>query len=224
MGGDSSHEFHIVASRGEDTLVQCEECEQVYNEELMQQQNFQCRYCQSTKCRTHSGIEIAHCFILGTKYSVALNAMYHNKDNKDMPYYMGCYGIGITRLLAAVLEDLDSDNLRWPRLMAPYQVVVMPMQKGYKSEESYDMAEKVSKRLSSMNNLKHEVILDDRINMSIGKRLSAAKQVGIPYAVVIGRKALDSEGLLEFKDVYSDKTEFYTQEEVVQQLSAVETV
>ncbi|HEY9660507.1 MAG TPA: His/Gly/Thr/Pro-type tRNA ligase C-terminal domain-containing protein, partial [Allocoleopsis sp.] len=128
------------------------------------------------------GIEIGHIFQLGTKYSKAMGATYTNEQGEEMPLVMGCYGIGVSRLAqAAVEQSYDKDGIIWPVAIAPYQVVVVIPNIGD--------AQQVSTAEALYNDLKQagiEALLDDR-NERAGVKFKDADLVGIPYRVVTGR-------------------------------------
>lgn len=119
MGGNLSHEWHVRANAGEDQLTVCNSCQLT---SLVSQTA--CVVCSGNVTRVNS-IEIGHTFILGTKYSDALNAQYISKEGTNKPIFMSCYGIGLTRLLAASMESASADRIRWPTGIAPYTVVVI---------------------------------------------------------------------------------------------------
>ncbi|XP_075989519.1 prolyl-tRNA synthetase 2-like protein, mitochondrial isoform X2 [Anticarsia gemmatalis] len=120
MGGSVSHEWQLPASAGEDTLSVCPQCQHSALEP-----SDTCAQCGGSTTVVNS-IEVGHTFILGTKYSEPLDAHYTPSSGPTQPIVMSCYGIGITRLLAASLEALSSEkSLRWPKLIAPYTVCII---------------------------------------------------------------------------------------------------
>ena len=146
IGGDLSHEFHFPSSVGEDTLVQCQECSHVINEERLPPSSTQktiipCPKCNSSSTTKIPAIEVGHTFHLGTRYSAPLNATFapvapassstttrsSEPETAKTPIQMGCHGIGISRLIAASAACLsDSKGLNWPKAIAPFSVVVIP--------------------------------------------------------------------------------------------------
>jgi prolyl-tRNA synthetase len=130
IGGSMSHEYHYTSSVGEDQLVSCTACKYAANKELKQQTD-QCQQCKGDSLVQQPGIEIAHTFILEDKYSKVLGATYLQANGKPTPLVMGCYGIGVTRLIAACLECLSTENeIRWPFVLAPYKVCILPPKVG----------------------------------------------------------------------------------------------
>ena len=138
------------------------------------------------------GTEVGHIFKLGTKYSDALNCIYLDKDGKENPMIMGCYGIGVSRTLAAIIEqNHDDDGIKWPVVAAPYKVIVVPTK--VNDEENMGLAEQIYNRLQDEG---VEVLLDDR-NERPGVKFKDADLIGIPLRITVGRRA--SEGIVEIK-------------------------
>ncbi len=134
------------------------------------------------------GIEIGHIFQLGTKYSKAMNATYTNEQGEEMPLVMGCYGIGVSRLAqAAVEQSYDKDGIIWPVAIAPYQVVVVIPNVNDNNQVS--AAEVI---YSELNRVGIEAILDDRDERA-GVKFKDADLVGIPYRIVTGRSLQQSK-------------------------------
>jgi prolyl-tRNA synthetase len=132
--------------------------------------------------RTARGIEIGHIFQLGTKYSAALSATYTNEQGEEAPLVMGCYGVGVSRLAqAAVEQSHDKDGIIWPVAIAPYQVIVVIP--NLKEAAQVDAAEQLYTDLKAMG---IETLLDDRDERP-GVKFKDAELIGIPYRVVTGR-------------------------------------
>jgi len=140
------------------------------------------------------GIEVGHVFQLGTRYSESMNAVYLDEKGQSQPMVMGCYGIGVTRLLGAAIEQrFDDRGIMWPVSIAPFQVVLCPM--GYdRSEMVREASDKLYQDLMSAG---IEVILDDRGERP-GAMFADWELIGVPYRVVIGERGL-KEGQLEFQ-------------------------
>ncbi|WP_026894956.1 proline--tRNA ligase [Clostridiisalibacter paucivorans] len=137
------------------------------------------------------GIEVGNIFQLGTKYSEGLNATFLDENGKDQKFVMGCYGIGVSRTLAAIIEQYHDDNgIIWPLVVAPYHVVITVV--NVKKEDQVQLAEKLYNELSDMG---IEVLLDDRKERA-GVKFNDAELIGIPMRVTVGRDA--SEGKVEF--------------------------
>ncbi|CAK1554468.1 unnamed protein product [Leptosia nina] len=184
MGGTLSHEWQLPASAGEDSLAICPSCSHT------QLDSKACVQCGKEMTILQS-IEVGHTFILGTKYSEPLQAKCVQPDSKPTPLVMSCYGIGITRLLAASLEALSSEtSLRWPKSIAPFSAIVIGPKEGSTewSKHGADGIEAVAHALDEV--LPDDVIVDDRHNLTIGKRLLTADRMGYPYILVCGRNSV----------------------------------
>ncbi len=144
------------------------------------------------KIQTTRGVEVGHIFKLGTKYTDALECTYLDENGKAQTPIMGCYGIGVNRTLAAVIEQNNDENgIIWPVSAAPYQVIVVPV--NCENEEQAALAETIYKNLLCQG---VEVLMDDRAERP-GVKFKDADLIGIPVRITVGKKA--AEGLVEFK-------------------------
>ncbi len=140
------------------------------------------------------GIEVGHIFQLGTKYSEAMNAKVLDEDGKNITMTMGCYGIGVSRIVAAAIEqNHDERGIIWPASMAPFQLAIVPLN-AHKSEDVARCAEDLYQRLQSAG---VEVLLDDR-NERPGVKFADMELIGIPHRIVISDRAL-ANGNIEYK-------------------------
>lgn len=138
------------------------------------------------------GTEVGHIFKLGTKYSEAMNAKFIDEDGKEKPFIMGCYGIGVTRTMASIIEQHHDENgIVWPLSVAPYHVSVIPV--NVKDEEQIRIANELYEELINMG---IEAILDDR-NERAGVKFKDSELMGMPMRVTVGKKINDGE--VEFK-------------------------
>ena len=150
-----------------------------------------CPDCGSTVSIAR-GTEVGHIFKLGTKYSVAMNANFIDEDGKEKPFVMGCYGIGVTRTMASIIEQHHDENgIIWPLAVAPYHVSVIPV--NVKDEEQVRVANELYNQLISMG---VEALLDDR-NERAGVKFKDSELMGIPMRITVGKKIGDGE--VEFK-------------------------
>jgi len=139
------------------------------------------------------GIEVGQVFKLGTKYSEALNAKYLGKDSRENLIYMGCYGIGVTRTMAAAVEQYNDEyGIIWPKAIAPYHVVIIPI--NTKDVEQIQRAEKLYSKLKERG---VEVVLDDR-NERPGVKFKDADLIGFPIRLTVGKKTVEKD-LIEYK-------------------------
>ncbi|MCX7710029.1 MAG: proline--tRNA ligase [Clostridia bacterium] len=156
------------------------------------------------------GIEVGHIFKLGTKYSDALNCVYLDENGKENPMVMGCYGIGVNRTMAAVIEQNNDDNgIIWPMSVAPYHVTVVPV--NTTDSLQMEIAEKIYSELQASG---VEVILDDR-NERPGVKFKDMDLIGIPVRITVGKKA--GEGIVEYKLRKAGEVKEFTVEEAIAQ-------
>ncbi|PIW64861.1 MAG: proline--tRNA ligase, partial [Candidatus Omnitrophica bacterium CG12_big_fil_rev_8_21_14_0_65_50_5] len=135
-------------------------------------------------------------FQLGTKYSDALQAHVLHEDGKKYPILMGCYGIGVSRVIAAVIETHHDDKgIQWPKEVAPFDIEIIPLAKSKDECAIWDLAEKYYRELTQAG---FDVLMDDR-EESAGRKFNDADLIGIPQRIVIGQKNL-SDGNVEIKN------------------------
>ena len=188
IGGDGSHEFHVLADSGEDEIVYDESSDFAANIEVAK------NHPDKDKFKTCRGIEVGHIFQLGTKYSEAMQAEFIDQDGESKPMIMGCYGIGVSRIIAAAIEqNYDADGMILPKSIAPFEVIITPI-----GLEKNDEVLKVSLDLyEDLVNRGVDVILDDR-GLRPGVMFSEAELLGIPFRITISEKLL-KDGKFEFK-------------------------
>ena len=188
IGGDESHEFHVIADSGEDELVFSKNSDFAVNAEILKEE-------KNEEFIYKRGIEVGHIFKLGSKYSDALKAKITNQDNNNISIIMGCYGIGVSRMVAASIEQCnDERGIIWPKAIAPYDVAIVPV--GYnKNEKIKSFADSIYKKLIE-NNI--QPLLDDR-DISAGAIFSDNDLIGTPIQIIIGKKFLDGNEV-EIKD------------------------
>lgn len=140
------------------------------------------------------GIEVGHIFQLGNKYSIKMNATVVNEEGKPVPMEMGCYGIGVSRIVAAAIEqNNDEHGIIWPQAMAPFQVALIPINY-HRSERVRQATEELYQKLKTAG---FEVLLDDREERP-GAMFADAELIGIPHRIVVSERGLDA-GTLEYK-------------------------
>jgi len=155
--------------------------------------NDKCPKC-SKNIKIEHAIEMGHVFKLGLKYSKAMKAEFLDEDGKLKPYVMGCYGIGVNRIIAAAIElSNDKKGIIWPLSIAPFQVIIVPI--NYEKEDVRTVADEL---YNSLKDKGIEVLLDDR-NESAGVKFNDAELIGIPFAIVIGQRGL-KKGVIEIKE------------------------
>ncbi|MCU7796000.1 MAG: proline--tRNA ligase [Candidatus Thiodiazotropha sp. (ex Myrtea spinifera)] len=161
------------------------------------------------------GIEVGHIFQLGKKYSDALNATVLDENGKAVVMTMGCYGIGVTRVVAAAIEQHHDDKgITWPAGLAPFQVAICPM-KMNKSQRVKDTVEKLYAELEAAG---IDVLLDDR-DVRPGFMFSDMELIGIPHRIVVGEKSLD-EGKVEYRGRKDAENSFLPLDEIIDHIKA----
>ncbi len=174
-----------------------------------------CPRCAEGKLESHRGIEVGQVFYLGTKYSETMGATYLDAEGRERPIEMGCYGIGISRLVAAAIEqNHDANGIIWPFSIAPFQVIVLPI--NYKEEKLRDAADKLYRELQTCG---VEVLLDDRDERA-GVKFKDADLIGVPLRVTIGAKGLD-KGVIELRQRRDGKTDEVPMADAVKQIQTL---
>jgi len=160
------------------------------------------------------GIEVGHIFKLGTGYSESMQATFQDKDGTERPFVMGCYGVGVSRVVAAAIEqNHDEHGIIFPVPLAPYQVIVLNL--GLKDEAITGMAEKL---YSDLREKGLDVILDDRDERP-GAKFKDADLLGVPFRVTVG-KSFVNKGLIEVRERRTGEVEELPPEDVVDRLLA----
>lgn len=156
------------------------------------------------------GIEVGHIFQLGTKYSEALGCKVLGEDGKPFTVTMGCYGIGVTRVVASAIEqNFDEKGIIWPAAIAPFEIAIVPMN-AHKSPRTLEAAEALYAELQDAG---YDVLLDDR-NERPGVKFSDLELTGIPHRIVIGERGLDA-GTFEYKGRRDAESSNLTKEELL---------
>ena len=209
MGGKKSEEFMLVSPIGEDTILYDENRKIALNTEVLEKENYE-EYLKEeygiediSNLKTTKAIEVGHIFQLGTRYSDSMNIGFIDKDNTQKPYYMGCYGIGVSRLVAAIYENSvikDANGtvigISLPEQIAPYTIQIIP---------KLDNEEKVKEAKELYDSFAGKAILDDRENMSMGAKIKDCKILGTPYMVILGDKV--EKGKAEVENTKTGKKE-----------------
>ena len=209
IGGEISEEFHVLAESGEDTLAFSEESEIAINAELLINEKESIDSLQGKtfpdsqeEIKLAKGIEVGHIFQLGNVYSSAMNATVLDENGNRQALQMGCYGIGVSRIVAAAIEqNHDDQGIIWPKNIAPIQISILPIFKE-SSDKTFIFAEKLYKDLSKLG---LRVMLDDR-QERFGKKITESELVGSSYAVVIGKSYTENK-IIELISRNGDKTE-----------------
>lgn len=220
MGGKKSEEFMMISEQGEDKILYDEKTGIGLNTEILEKENYQ-EYLKEeygiediSNFKEIRTMELGHIFQLGTRYSEMMNGKYIGQDGKESLYYMGCYGIGVSRTVAALYEQCLINDEKWgpcgfvlPESVAPFKVQIVPKME---NEEKVKLANEMYDKLKA-NGI--QAILDDRENITIGAKIKDAKILGTPYLVVLGDK---QEGdMVEVEDIKTGKKEIITVDELI---------
>ena len=201
IGGDASEEFHVLAENGEDTIAISDASEFAINTELLLSEGEDISTLEGKPSpdgngviEIKKGIEVGHIFQLGKIYTELMKVNVLNQEGRAVDLFMGCYGIGVSRLVAAAIEQNNDDKgILWPESIAPYEVNIVAI--GYTKEQKIaDAANNLSEQLQSMG---YEVIVDDRKD-GYGTKMKDAELIGIPVNIIIGNKFVES-GEVELK-------------------------
>ena len=221
IGGDLSHEFVIIAETGESKIYadkniidinlnqyelndgslskMREDISKIYavTDEKYKKTDFDNHVKKENQMIT-KGIEVGHIFYFGDKYSKPMNCLIDDKDGKKTSVKMGSYGIGVSRLVGAIIEaNYNKDIMKWPKSISPFDVVIIPSI-SKNNGENLEKAEKVYKKLKKQN---IDVLLDD-VDENMSNKFKKHDLIGVPYQIIIGSK---SEGNnFEFKELNSN--------------------
>jgi len=205
-----THEFQVLHPVGEDVVYYCVKCDFARNKEIFNEKDVKCPDCGG-KINVSNGIEVANVFKLGVKYSEPYDLFYLNKDGSRMPVIMGSYGIGISRLLGAMVEVFsDAQGLVWPESVAPFRAHLV----GIMNNE-LRIKNKADKIYESLKKADIEILYDDREDISAGEKFSDADLIGIPYRLVVSDKTKDK---IELKKRDSSKVRIMSVKDLIKAL------
>lgn len=221
MGGKKSEEFMLISSQGEDKILYDETTKIGLNTEILERDDYK-EYLKNeygiediSNLKEIRTMELGHIFQLGTRYSEMMNGKYINKDGKEEFIYMGCYGIGVSRTVAALYEYCLINDEKWgpcgfvlPESIAPYKVHIIPK---VENEEKNKLANDIYEKLYAKG---VKCIIDDRENLTIGAKIKDCKILGTPYLLVIGDK--QEEGKFELENNKTGEKEILSIEELIE--------
>lgn len=209
-----SYEFMVLTDAGEDDILYCQNCEFCVNVEIAKDKKGDaCPKCGKGKLGKARASEVGNVFDLGQKYGKNFDLGFISRDGKKEYPTMGCYGLGISRVMGAIVEKFNDDKgIIWPESAAPFKVHLI----GLDLDDSnvLNEAEKVYKLLQADN---VEVIFDDRVGISAGEKFADGDLIGIPYRVVISKKT--QNGKLEVKKRSEKETRFLSLPELIKEVS-----
>ena len=210
IGGSMSHEYHVLADSGEDEIAYCDEEDFAANVEMIESK----KAPDGGKLSFARGIEVGHIFQLGDKYSKSMGLTVLNKEGKSVSPMMGCYGIGISRIVAASIEqNHDDKGIIWPGEIAPFEIIIIVL-----NDKSSDLTAKGQEIYNSIKAIGKEVVIDDRDERA-GVKFAEADLIGIPQQIVLSKRGID-QGTIELVDRRSGVKEDLSIEDLIQRISS----
>jgi len=201
-----SDEYQMLSDTGEDTIYIDQEKGLAINREILTDKNLEKVGLKRESLVEKRAIEVGNIFPLESKYTDALDVYYSDQNGEQKQIIMGCYGIGVSRLMGAIAEVFSDDcGLVWPENIAPFQVCLIQI------GEDEDVKLAAKKLYQDLQDRKIEVLWDDRDSARPGEKFADADLMGIPHRVVISAKTLD-QNRIEYKSRQSDTTEMLTVE------------
>lgn len=193
-----SHEFQVLTPVGEDTIFHCQKCDFAQNKEIAEvKKGDKCPKCGGS-IEESRGIEVGNIFSLKDRFSKPMKATFLDKEGKEREFIMGCYGIGITRALATIVEvyyDVTKNKMTWPEEVAPFSIHIISLNQNAEAEKIY----------KKMQDNGETVLFDDR-NISAGEKFAEADLLGINKRIIVSKKSLESGGA-EVKNTTTGKIE-----------------
>ena len=209
-----SHEFQTITSAGEDTIYVSEDKGMAVNKEVYTDEVLESLDLKKENLVENRAIEVGNIFSLGTKYSAPFDLKYKDEKGEEKLVIMGCYGVGLGRLMGTVVEVLSDDKgIIWPESIAPFKVHLLSLgdDEGVTSEAN-NVYEKLLK-----NNI--EVLFDDRIGLSAGEKFADSDLIGIPYRAVVSLRSMKENGI-ELKKRTEEKGKVVSVEELIKLLES----
>lgn len=207
-----SHEFQTLCESGEDTIYLCEKCQLAINKEIIDIQKT-CPKCGNDNLKTVKAIEVGNIFKLRTKYSKSFNFYYSDKNGQEKIVEMGCYGLGPSRTMGAIVESChDNKGIIWPANIAPYQIhlIGLDLHDEKIKLQSVDIYQKLIEK-----NI--EVLYDDRLDVTAGIKFADADLIGIPARLVLSKRSLENGGI-EIKKRNEEKSEIISLDSIFEKI------
>lgn len=201
-----SHEFQMETDAGEDTIFVCDKCKVAINKEVKVEQP-NCPGCKRSDLREARAIEVGNIFELKTKYSNAFGLSYKDEEGKSQPIQMGCYGIGLGRVMGAAVEAFaDEKGIVWPETIAPFRVHLLNL-----STDNEEVNKTAAEFYDELAQKSIEALYDDRKGVSAGEKFADSDLLGIPLRAVISKKTL-AENKFEIKKRTEKESKLVTKE------------
>lgn len=212
-----SHEFQTVCGAGEDIIHICEKCSIGINKEIIEEQPA-CPNCDSTELKPEKSIEAGNIFKLGNRFTKAFNAQYTDSDGSKKDIVMGCYGIGLGRLMGTSVElNHDEHGIIWPDEIAPFKVHLILIQ-GKQSNIKDESKEKADEIYELLQNNNIDVLYDERKDITIGEKFADSDLIGCTWRIIVSGKTVKNKSL-EIKKRNSGEIEFIKINDIVKRLS-----
>ena len=204
-----SHEFQTITPAGEDIIYICDKCGIAINKEIISEQNA-CPVCGNKNLKEEKAIEVGNIFKLKTKYSAPFNLKYKDEKGIENDVIMGCYGMGLNRLIGAIVEIHHNEKgIIWPEVVAPFKAHLMLL------NNELGIRNKADKIYESLQKAGVEVLYDDRKEATTGEKFNDADLIGIPYRLVISEKTGNK---IEIKERSGKKTRLANEKEILKLL------
>jgi prolyl-tRNA synthetase len=208
-----SHEFQVLTPNGEDEIIHCEKCDFAQNREINESKEGDvCPKCQA-KLRVSAGSEVGNIFQLKTKYSTPFGLSYTDEKGEAREVQMGCYGIGISRLMGVIAEVFHNEKgLMWPDAVAPFRAHLIALT-GQDENQNKIIMERATRVYETLQKQNSTVLFDDRENVSAGQKFAESDLMGIPWRLVISQKTGEQ---IEIKRRDEQEARLISLEEVIE--------
>ena len=208
-----SHEYQTVTDAGEDIIFVCDKCEVAINKEIAGEQAV-CPQCGNKDLAEKKSIEVGNIFSLKTKFSEPFDLKFTSENGQEKLILMGCYGIGVGRLMGAIVEiSNDTNGIIWPETVAPYKVHLISL-KGKEGKSSLLAQNLYDKMIKSGV----EVLFDDRDDLRAGEKFADADLIGIPYRIIVSEKTAETDSA-EIKKRGDTKSEVLPIEDIIKRIN-----
>ena len=208
-----SHEYQTITDAGEDIIYVCDKCKVAINKEIIGEQAI-CPQCGNKDLKENKSIEVGNIFSLKTKFSEPFDLKFTDENGQEKLMLMGCYGIGLGRLMGAIVETSnDANGIIWPEAVAPYKVHLIDLKgkEGKSSPLAKNLYDKMTKKGI-------EVLFDDRDDLRAGEKFADADLLGIPYRIIVSEKTAEHNSA-EIKKRGETKSEILPIEDIMKRVS-----
>lgn len=195
-----SDEFQMITEAGEDIIYICKNCSLAVNKEI-KSENLACPKCKETESEEKKAVEVGNIFKLGAKFSLPFDLKFTDRDAHDKPVLMGCYGIGVSRLMGAIVEtSFDEKGIIWPKSISPFAVHLIQI------ENSPNVKRAVKKICDILEESGVDVLCDDRTDKTAGEKFAESDLMGISLRIVVSERTL-AKNSVEIKERSKEKVE-----------------